>query len=72
MGVNYRSIFNLEKVWFYYCGNLPQYLFYNIGPRHCIYNTPFSSLLTNRPNKLDRSITQLEILTSDEHSNLLG
>jgi hypothetical protein len=31
--VNYRGISNLEKLGFYYCSNLPQYLFYNIGPR---------------------------------------
>ena len=35
-------------------------------------NTPFSLQLTNKPNKLDHSITQLETLTSDKHSNLLG
>ncbi len=32
MGVNYCGILNLEKVGFYYCGNLLRYLFYNIGP----------------------------------------
>jgi hypothetical protein len=26
-----ESILNLEKLGFYYCGNLPRYLFYNIG-----------------------------------------
>ncbi len=31
-GVNYCSNLNLEKVWFYYWGNLPGYLLYNIGP----------------------------------------
>ncbi len=35
-------------------------------------NTPFSLQLTNQPNKLDHSITQLETLTSDKHSTLLG
>ncbi len=32
MEVNYSGILNLEKLGFYYCGNLQQYLFYNIGP----------------------------------------
>jgi hypothetical protein len=33
MGGNYLVILNLEKVGFYYCGNLLLYLFYNIGRR---------------------------------------
>jgi hypothetical protein len=33
MEVNYRGILNLEKLGFQYCGNLPQYLFYNIVPK---------------------------------------
>ncbi len=35
-------------------------------------NTSFSSKLTNWPNKLDCSITQLERLSSKKHSNLFG
>jgi hypothetical protein len=35
-------------------------------------NTPFSSELMNRPSKLECSISQLESLTSDKHSDLLG
>jgi hypothetical protein len=40
--------------------------------RDYIHNTPFSSEFTNRPNKLDCFIKQLEGLTSDKHCNLLG
>jgi hypothetical protein len=43
-----------------------------LGASYRIHNTPFSSLLTNRPYKLDCSITQLERRTSNKYFNLLG
>jgi hypothetical protein len=42
------------------------------GTRYFIHNTPFSLQVTNRTNKLDRSITNLEMLARYEHSDLLG
>ncbi len=37
-----------------------------------LYSQHSIFFVTNRPNKLECFITQLEMLTSDKHSNLLG
>ncbi len=43
-----------------------------LGSWYRIHNTPFSSQLMNRPNKLDCSLKQLERLTNVKRSNLLS
>ncbi len=50
MEATYHGILNLEKVGFYYCGNLLWYLFYNIGTwSQC--NKMFFFLRANGPKK---------------------
>jgi hypothetical protein len=70
----YSTACQLKKHCFLHCSrySLIEWSTLGVGSWYRIHNTPFSLQLTNRPNKLDCLITQLKMLTSDKHSNLLG